>query len=173
MLLSFRYEGWKHDDLYSLFRSRNLSNNKLREIREGVFDGAGGILELLLTGNKLQAVHGRMFRGLSGLKTLWVESHFYISSLLNLRQGFSFGINTHKEPQNDDIHHPIHLQSSGNMHFSNCWLNIEPAVQISFTGKGEWQAKQNSLIRSKPDFNHAKQILGSWITGSTLSHQRC
>lgn len=53
-----------------LYHFRNLSNNKLREIREGVFDGAGGVLELLLTGNKLQAVQGRMFRGLSGLKTL-------------------------------------------------------------------------------------------------------
>uniref|UniRef100_A0A8C7ZDZ3 Slit homolog 3 (Drosophila) n=1 Tax=Oryzias sinensis TaxID=183150 RepID=A0A8C7ZDZ3_9TELE len=53
----------------------NLSNNKLREIREGVFDGAGGVLELLLTGNKLTAVHGRMFRGLSGLKTLMLRSN--------------------------------------------------------------------------------------------------
>lgn len=48
----------------------NLSNNKLRDIREGVFDGAGGVLELLLTGNKLTGLHGRMFRGLTGLKTL-------------------------------------------------------------------------------------------------------
>ncbi|XP_053487014.1 slit homolog 3 protein [Ictalurus furcatus] len=56
-------------------RKINLSNNKLREIREGVFDGAGGILELLLTGNKLQSVQGRMFRGLSGLKTLMLRSN--------------------------------------------------------------------------------------------------
>uniref|UniRef100_A0A3P9JGV4 Slit homolog 3 (Drosophila) n=1 Tax=Oryzias latipes TaxID=8090 RepID=A0A3P9JGV4_ORYLA len=56
-------------------RKINLSNNKLREIREGVFDGAGGVLELLLTGNKLTAVHGRMFRGLSGLKTLMLRSN--------------------------------------------------------------------------------------------------
>ncbi|GAA6099214.1 slit homolog 3 protein [Tachysurus ichikawai] len=56
-------------------RKINLSNNKLREIREGVFDGAGGVLELLLTGNKLQAVQGRMFRGLSGLKTLMLRSN--------------------------------------------------------------------------------------------------
>lgn len=48
----------------------NLSNNKLRDIREGAFDGAGGVLELLLTGNKLTGIQGRMFRGLSGLKTL-------------------------------------------------------------------------------------------------------
>lgn len=69
------FQVWRlmHDELCLLFRSRNLSNNKLREIREGVFDGAGGVLELLLTGNKLQAVQGRMFRGLSGLKTLWVN----------------------------------------------------------------------------------------------------
>uniref|UniRef100_A0A3P9LWD9 Slit homolog 3 (Drosophila) n=1 Tax=Oryzias latipes TaxID=8090 RepID=A0A3P9LWD9_ORYLA len=56
-------------------RKINLSNNKLREIREGVFDGAGGVLELLLTGNKLTAVHGGMFRGLSGLKTLMLRSN--------------------------------------------------------------------------------------------------
>lgn len=49
---------------------RNLSNNKLRDLREGAFDGAAGVLELLLTGNKLTALQGRMFRGLSGLKTL-------------------------------------------------------------------------------------------------------
>lgn len=48
----------------------NLSNNKLRDIRDGAFDGAGGVLELLLTGNKLTGLQGRMFRGLSGLKTL-------------------------------------------------------------------------------------------------------
>ncbi|CAG08296.1 unnamed protein product [Tetraodon nigroviridis] len=48
----------------------NLSNNKLRDIREGAFDGASGVLELLLTGNKLTGLQGRMFRGLNGLKTL-------------------------------------------------------------------------------------------------------
>uniref|UniRef100_A0A8B9L9Q5 Slit homolog 3 (Drosophila) n=1 Tax=Astyanax mexicanus TaxID=7994 RepID=A0A8B9L9Q5_ASTMX len=41
-------------------RKINLSNNKLRDIREGVFDGAGGVLELLLTGNKLQAVQVKL-----------------------------------------------------------------------------------------------------------------
>uniref|UniRef100_A0A3B5M6K6 Uncharacterized protein n=1 Tax=Xiphophorus couchianus TaxID=32473 RepID=A0A3B5M6K6_9TELE len=50
----------------------NLSNNKLRDLREGAFDGSAGVLELLLTGNKLTALQGRMFRGLSGLKTLWL-----------------------------------------------------------------------------------------------------
>ncbi|CAB1325197.1 unnamed protein product [Coregonus sp. 'balchen'] len=53
----------------------NLSNNKLRDIREGAFDGAGGVLEMLLTGNKLQALQGRMFRGLTGLKTLMLRSN--------------------------------------------------------------------------------------------------
>uniref|UniRef100_A0A671LKK8 Slit homolog 3 protein-like n=1 Tax=Sinocyclocheilus anshuiensis TaxID=1608454 RepID=A0A671LKK8_9TELE len=56
-------------------RKINLSNNKLRDIREGSFDGAGGVLELLLTGNKLQSVSGRMFKGLSGLKTLMLRSN--------------------------------------------------------------------------------------------------
>uniref|UniRef100_A0A668A4S2 Slit homolog 3 (Drosophila) n=1 Tax=Myripristis murdjan TaxID=586833 RepID=A0A668A4S2_9TELE len=53
----------------------NLSNNKLRDIREGAFDGAGGVLELLLTGNKLTGLQGRMFRGLTGLKTLMLRSN--------------------------------------------------------------------------------------------------
>ncbi|CAB1431029.1 unnamed protein product, partial [Pleuronectes platessa] len=53
----------------------NLSNNKLRDIREGAFDGAGGVLELLLTGNKLTGLQGRMFRGLIGLKTLMLRSN--------------------------------------------------------------------------------------------------
>lgn len=51
---------------------RNLSNNKIKEIREGTFDGAAGVQELMLTGNQLESVHGRMFRGLTGLKTLYV-----------------------------------------------------------------------------------------------------
>uniref|UniRef100_M4ANP0 Slit homolog 3 (Drosophila) n=1 Tax=Xiphophorus maculatus TaxID=8083 RepID=M4ANP0_XIPMA len=53
----------------------NLSNNKLRDLREGAFDGSAGVLELLLTGNKLTALQGRMFRGLSGLKTLMLRSN--------------------------------------------------------------------------------------------------
>uniref|UniRef100_A0A669DBV8 Slit homolog 3 (Drosophila) n=1 Tax=Oreochromis niloticus TaxID=8128 RepID=A0A669DBV8_ORENI len=56
-------------------RKINLSNNKLKDIREGAFDGAGGVLELLLTGNKLTALQGRVFRGLSGLKTLMLRSN--------------------------------------------------------------------------------------------------
>lgn len=50
--------------------SRNLSNNRIKEVREGAFDGAASVQELMLTGNQLEAVHGRVFRGLSGLKTL-------------------------------------------------------------------------------------------------------
>lgn len=53
----------------------NLSNNKLRDIREGAFDGGVGVLELLLTGNKLTGLQGRMFRGLGGLKTLMLRSN--------------------------------------------------------------------------------------------------
>uniref|UniRef100_A0A8C4EK45 Slit homolog 3 (Drosophila) n=1 Tax=Dicentrarchus labrax TaxID=13489 RepID=A0A8C4EK45_DICLA len=56
-------------------RKINLSNNKLRDIRDGAFDGAGGVLELLLTGNKLTGLQGRMFRGLIGLKTLMLRSN--------------------------------------------------------------------------------------------------
>ncbi|TRY65093.1 hypothetical protein DNTS_026850 [Danionella cerebrum] len=56
-------------------RKINLSNNKIREIREGAFDGAAGVLEILLTGNKLQSVNGRMFKGLTGLKTLMLRSN--------------------------------------------------------------------------------------------------
>ncbi|XP_054453144.1 slit homolog 3 protein [Anoplopoma fimbria] len=53
----------------------NLSNNKLRDIRDAAFDGAVGVLELLLTGNKLTGLQGRMFKGLSGLKTLMLRSN--------------------------------------------------------------------------------------------------
>ncbi|XP_058852492.1 slit homolog 3 protein-like isoform X1 [Acipenser ruthenus] len=56
-------------------RNINLSNNKLREVREGVFDGASGVQELLLTRNQLETVQGRMFRGLTGLKTLMLRSN--------------------------------------------------------------------------------------------------
>ncbi|XP_061832767.1 slit homolog 3 protein isoform X2 [Nerophis lumbriciformis] len=56
-------------------RKINLSNNKLRDIREGAFDGASGVQELLLTGNKLTGLQGRMFRGLTGLKTLMLRSN--------------------------------------------------------------------------------------------------
>uniref|UniRef100_A0A670YIW6 Slit guidance ligand 3 n=1 Tax=Pseudonaja textilis TaxID=8673 RepID=A0A670YIW6_PSETE len=59
----------------SSLRKINLSNNKIKEIREGTFDGAAGVQELMLTGNQLESVHGRMFRGLTGLKTLMLRSN--------------------------------------------------------------------------------------------------
>ncbi|XDB61699.1 hypothetical protein AB1E18_015057 [Capra hircus] len=56
-------------------RKINLSNNRIKEVREGTFDGAASVQELMLTGNQLEAVHGRVFRGLSGLKTLMLRSN--------------------------------------------------------------------------------------------------
>ncbi|XP_063498685.1 slit homolog 3 protein isoform X2 [Symphalangus syndactylus] len=56
-------------------RKINLSNNKIKEVREGAFDGAASVQELMLTGNQLETVHGRMFHGLSGLKTLMLRSN--------------------------------------------------------------------------------------------------
>ncbi|XP_069826757.1 slit homolog 3 protein [Dendropsophus ebraccatus] len=56
-------------------RKINLSNNKIKDIREGVFDGAAGVQELMLTGNLLESVQGRMFKGLVGLKTLMLRSN--------------------------------------------------------------------------------------------------
>ncbi|ELW66247.1 Slit like protein 3 protein [Tupaia chinensis] len=56
-------------------RKINLSNNRIKEVREGTFDGAASVQELMLTGNQLETVHGRMFRGLSGLKTLMLRSN--------------------------------------------------------------------------------------------------
>lgn len=76
--------------LYVCLACSNLSNNKLKDIREGAFDGASGVLELLLTGNKLTGLQGRMFRGLSGLKTLYVCLFFLYKSC-----------NTEKKEQNN------------------------------------------------------------------------
>uniref|UniRef100_A0A452SD00 Slit homolog 3 protein n=1 Tax=Ursus americanus TaxID=9643 RepID=A0A452SD00_URSAM len=56
-------------------RKINLSNNKIKEVREGAFDGAASVQELMLTGNQLETLHGRMFRGLSSLKTLMLRSN--------------------------------------------------------------------------------------------------
>uniref|UniRef100_A0A8C3I7I1 Slit guidance ligand 3 n=1 Tax=Chrysemys picta bellii TaxID=8478 RepID=A0A8C3I7I1_CHRPI len=56
-------------------RKINLNNNKIKEIREGAFDGATGVQELMLTGNQLESVQGRMFRGLTGLKTMMLRSN--------------------------------------------------------------------------------------------------
>lgn len=63
-------------------RKINLSNNRIKEVREGTFDGAAGVQELMLTGNQLETMHGRMFRGLSGLKTLMLRSNL-ISCISN------------------------------------------------------------------------------------------
>ncbi|XP_072487031.1 slit homolog 3 protein isoform X1 [Notamacropus eugenii] len=56
-------------------RKINLSNNRIKEVREGVFDGAANVQELMLTGNQLELVHGRMFRGLTSLKTMMLRSN--------------------------------------------------------------------------------------------------
>uniref|UniRef100_A0A8C8RRE4 Slit guidance ligand 3 n=1 Tax=Pelusios castaneus TaxID=367368 RepID=A0A8C8RRE4_9SAUR len=56
-------------------RKINLNNNKIKEIREGAFDGAAGVQELMLTGNQLESVQGRMFKGLTGLKTMMLRSN--------------------------------------------------------------------------------------------------
>uniref|UniRef100_A0A7M4EB54 Slit guidance ligand 3 n=1 Tax=Crocodylus porosus TaxID=8502 RepID=A0A7M4EB54_CROPO len=66
----------------SKLRKINLTNNKIKEIREGTFDGASGVQELILTQNQLESVHGRMFRGLTGLKTLMLRNNL-ISCISN------------------------------------------------------------------------------------------
>jgi slit protein 1 len=48
----------------------NLSNNKISEIEDGVFDGAGSVMELHLTANLLDSVRGTMFRGMGGVRML-------------------------------------------------------------------------------------------------------
>lgn len=60
--------------LCSFSHSRsNLSNNRISDIEEGSFEGASGVNELILTSNRLENVHHRMLKGLSGLRTLWVH----------------------------------------------------------------------------------------------------
>uniref|UniRef100_A0A4W3I7B3 Slit homolog 1 protein n=1 Tax=Callorhinchus milii TaxID=7868 RepID=A0A4W3I7B3_CALMI len=56
-------------------RKINLSNNKITDIEEGVFEGATGVNEVLLTGNRLETVHLKMFKGLDSLKTLMLRSN--------------------------------------------------------------------------------------------------
>lgn len=53
----------------------NLSNNRITDIEEGTFEGAAGVNELILTSNRLENIHHRMLKGLSGLRTLWVHTH--------------------------------------------------------------------------------------------------
>ncbi len=50
----------------------NLSNNKISEIEDGAFEGASSVVELHLTANHLESVRGSMFRGMEGLRMLWV-----------------------------------------------------------------------------------------------------
>lgn len=51
---------------------RNLSNNKITDIEEGAFEGANGVNELILTSNRIENVHHKIFKGLDGLKSLYV-----------------------------------------------------------------------------------------------------
>ncbi len=50
----------------------NLSNNKITEIEDGAFEGASSVNELHLTANQIDSVRSGMFRGLDGLRMLWV-----------------------------------------------------------------------------------------------------
>uniref|UniRef100_A0A670ZA70 Slit guidance ligand 2 n=1 Tax=Pseudonaja textilis TaxID=8673 RepID=A0A670ZA70_PSETE len=56
-------------------RKINLSNNKITDIEEGVFEGAAGVNELLLTSNRLENVRHKMLKGLESLKTLMLRSN--------------------------------------------------------------------------------------------------
>lgn len=68
MILKMLYE-W----LIEMFLfHRNLSNNKIAEIEDGVFEGASSVNELHLTANQLDSVRSGMFRGMEGLRMLWV-----------------------------------------------------------------------------------------------------
>lgn len=50
----------------------NLSNNKITEVEDGAFEGASSVIELHLTANQIDSVRSGMFRGLEGLRMLWV-----------------------------------------------------------------------------------------------------
>lgn len=52
----------------------NLSSNKIGDIEEGTFDGASGVNEVILTSNRLENIHHSMLKGLTGLRTLWVQN---------------------------------------------------------------------------------------------------
>ncbi|XP_026881111.2 slit homolog 2 protein isoform X3 [Electrophorus electricus] len=56
-------------------RKINFSNNKISDIEEGTFEGAGGVNELILTSNRLENVHYTMLKGLTGLRTLMLRSN--------------------------------------------------------------------------------------------------
>lgn len=61
----------------------NLSNNRITDIEEGTFEGSSGVNELILTSNRLENVHHRMLKGLSGLRTLWVHTQSVTGSTQN------------------------------------------------------------------------------------------
>lgn len=68
--VSSTQEHLKH--LFIFFMSSNLSNNKISEIEDGAFEGASSVVELHLTANHLESVRGSMFKGMEGLRMLWV-----------------------------------------------------------------------------------------------------
>ncbi|KAI4887634.1 hypothetical protein NFI96_003810 [Prochilodus magdalenae] len=53
----------------------NLSNNKISEIEDGVFEGASSVNELHLTANQLDSVRSSMFKGLEGLRMLMLRNN--------------------------------------------------------------------------------------------------
>uniref|UniRef100_A0A7N9AWK5 Slit homolog 2 (Drosophila) n=1 Tax=Mastacembelus armatus TaxID=205130 RepID=A0A7N9AWK5_9TELE len=59
-------------------------NNRITDIEEGTFEGASGVNELILTSNKLENIHHRMLKGLSGLRTLWVHTQINIQSYYHI-----------------------------------------------------------------------------------------
>lgn len=60
---------------------RNLSNNKITDIEEGAFEGANGVNELILTSNRIENVHHKIFKGLDGLKSLYVFWYLILASI--------------------------------------------------------------------------------------------
>uniref|UniRef100_A0A4W5PLK4 Slit guidance ligand 1 n=1 Tax=Hucho hucho TaxID=62062 RepID=A0A4W5PLK4_9TELE len=68
--------------ILSQLKKINLSNNKISEIEDGVFEGAGSVVELHLTANHLDSVRGTMFRGMGGLHT---HTHIHKFSLKSFR----------------------------------------------------------------------------------------
>ncbi|KAJ8264517.1 hypothetical protein GJAV_G00150220 [Gymnothorax javanicus] len=59
----------------SQLKKINLSNNKISEIEDGAFEGAGSVIELHLTANQLDSVRSGMFRGLEGLRMLMLRNN--------------------------------------------------------------------------------------------------
>uniref|UniRef100_A0A8C8IVZ8 Slit homolog 1a (Drosophila) n=1 Tax=Oncorhynchus tshawytscha TaxID=74940 RepID=A0A8C8IVZ8_ONCTS len=55
--------------------SLNLSNNKITEIEDGAFEGAGSVNELHLSANQLDSVRSGMFKGLEGLHMLMLRNN--------------------------------------------------------------------------------------------------